>query len=122
MNCKGIVGVGVLWILAAIGLLSYTFLRMVQGTHWSLQQRVEEINILNMAQTVGLKEKESGFKLDSGDYLFKSGEIHYERIIQKDPTPLRLTLHGETRRHEKWIQTGWQKMDGGWQMTYWNEQ
>lgn len=121
MSERGLVGVGTLWLMVAVGTVALAFLSVARWARVQSQNQFDETRIIFLAQTAALIERESNFALAAHDVELSGGRFHTDREVLEPGRSIRLRCRVTAGKSEKEIEIDWQRVGETWRATFWRE-
>lgn len=118
---SGVVGIAVLWILAALSAMAMAGLAAGRLEMSRGRAQLEETRAMALLSSAFRMAKEGGFRAADGDYAFQTGRVQMERLTAPESGMVRVRCVATVGLLEKKVETGWRRAGGGWRAVYWRE-
>lgn len=118
---RGIVGVAVLWILAALTAMALAALSVGRWQSARGRTSLDETKAIALAHATLLIARETDFALAQTEWSFDTGTVRLERLSPTIKDTVRLRCVAKSGRTEKEIETAWRRLGNSWSALYWRE-
>lgn len=121
MNRRGLVGMAVLWILAALSALAMTAMAAGRLEASRGRAQLDETRAICLLQAGFLIARDAGFSSSVVEQTFESGSVRVERIAESDVDLVRVRGEATVGDFKKTAETGWRRSANTWRAVYWKE-
>jgi hypothetical protein len=118
---RGITGIAVLWILAALSAMALSVLSVARQSASRAHYRLDETRAISLAAAAAKLERAADFAAASNEHRFQTGRVTTERFYESGKQNVRLLCRVETGHLSKEFEIGWRREGGAWRSRYWSE-
>ena len=121
MNRRGLIGVAVLWILAAVTALGFAAIRAGRGQAAQVRWRADDLRATHLAAAAARIERSEGFPLAERTHVFETGAVRVTRSEMESPGTLTIRCGAASGQARREIDIGFRKTGDRWECAFWRE-